>query len=228
MSVQTINPCAVHPSHQHPDPPARLCRRCETNLREWLTNIPNKYALLPRFLEHGTTDSNPDSKATKRAEVAAPMKLQIVDLLDTRLGRKWLGTQATDDRRGALGTLYAICTEIHDSRNLTGPLPTNVTATCDYLTRHILWLTEQDWIGDTYNEIRLLHRELSDAIGEYRPKPVGRCHVIPDEAEDPCGGPLFANPYGGVRCARCQASWDASKLRVLGLAQAAAQEQETA
>lgn len=215
-----IRYCAVHGTHHHPEPPARLCRRCEANLETWLKEIPNHYALLPRFIEHGTTDANPDSKATKAAEAPAPMRLEIIDLLDTRLGRKWHATEATDDRRGAVGDLLAIAANIHDGRNLTGPLPTTVSQACDYIRRHMLWLTEQEWIGGTYDEIRKLHRALSDAVGIYRPRPVGRCHVVPDDTDQPCGGPLMSNLYGGVHCARCSATWDATHLRQLGLAQA--------
>lgn len=216
--------CAVHPTHHHPDAPANLCHRCEDNLRTWIRDIPNHYALLPTFLEHGTTDRNPDSKATKRAEAPAPMRLGIVDLLDTRLGRKWQGLDVTEDRRGVLGALLVICAEIKDGRDLTGDLPNTVTTACDYISRHMLWLVTQDWIGDTHHELRTLHRELSDAVGIYRPKPVGKCHNVPDDSDQPCDGPLLANTYGGVRCARCQATWDAAHLRQLGLAQAAAQE----
>lgn len=216
--MTTINRCAVHGTHHHPDPPAKLCRRCEANLTTWLREIPDHYALLPRFVEHGTTDRNPDSKATKASEASAPMRLEIIDLLDDRLGRKWLGLTPTDDRRGVVGSLLAVASEIHDGRNLTGEKPTTVVNACDYIGRHILWLTEQDWVGDTYDEIRKLHRALSDAVGIYRPRPVGRCHVVPDDTDDPCGGPLMANPYGGVHCPRCQAAWDAGHLRQLGLA----------
>lgn len=215
---RTITYCQVNGSHKHPEPPAQLCPRCEDQFTRWLKEIPEHYALLPTFLEHGTTDRNPDSKATKRSEAAAPMRLEIIDLLDMRLGRKWQGLDVTDDRRGTLGTLLAITSEIHDGRNLTGEQPTNVTAACTYISRHMLWLTEQDWIGDTFAEIKALHRSLSDAVGIYRPKPVGTCHVVPEHVEEPCGGPLMASPYGGVRCPRCEATWDADHLRVLGAA----------
>lgn len=222
--MSTITHCAIHGTHSLPQAPSRLCRRCENNLRDWLREIPERFALLPAFLEHGTTDHNPDSKATKKAEAPPPMRLAIVDLLDRRLGRKWQGLDVTDDRRGAYGTLHAICANIKDARDLTGPIPNTVAGTCDYIARHMLWLAEQDWVNEPFNEVRILHREVSDGVGIFRPKPVGSCHLIPDDTETPCGGPLFANPYGGVRCARCQATWDAAKLRMLGLAQAEAQE----
>lgn len=205
-------------------PPSQLCGRCEDHLATWLDRIPDAYAILPSFVLPGTTERNPESKATKRTQAPTPVREEVLDLLDTRAGRKWQGTEPTEDHRGAYGTLLAIAREIHDGRNLTGPLPTSVTTACAYITRHMLWLAEQDWVTEPYEEIRRLHRELADAIGDYRRPPVGHCHIPTDEDGARCGGGLYANPYGGVRCGRCGATWDAAHLRQLGLAQA----QETA
>lgn len=196
--------------------PDKLCRHCENTLRDWIRTIPDIYSLLPSFIEHGSTEKNPDSQATKRTEAPAPMRLDIIDLLDTRLGRRWQGLDTTDDRRGALGTLLAIAEEIHDNRNLANPPPAHVAGACDYISRHMLWLVQQDWVAEAFTEIKRLHRLLSDAIGDYRPKPVGVCNVtLEDDTE--CGGPLLANKYGGVRCGRCHNTWDAKQLRHLGL-----------
>lgn len=204
-------------------PPSQLCGPCETDLHRWLTAIPQNYALLPQFINHGTAEKNPDSKATKRAEAPAPMRLEVIDLLDTRLGRKWLGTAPADDRRGILGTLQSHVDHLRDERSLAPSDPTVATA-CALLDRHRLWLAEQDWIDELYADVKAAHRSIADAIGDYRRPPVGRCHIATDD--DPaCGGPLFANTYGGVRCAKCKAEWDADHLRQLGLAQAAAQQE---
>jgi hypothetical protein len=153
------------------------------------------------------------------------MRLEVVDLLDERLGRKWAGLTPTGDRRGTIGTLQAWTDTIHEGRQFTTARPDTVVTHCAYLRRHLFWATEQDWISDMSGEIKNLHRALSDAAGIYRRPPVGRCHVIPEDGDKACGGPLFASDYGGVHCARCAASWDANHLRQLGLAQA---EQESA
>lgn len=203
------------------EPPSQLCTRCETRLHDWLHTLPDKYALLPTFLEHGAAERNPDSKATKSANAPAPMRLDIIDLLDTRRGRRWNGTEPTTDRRGVVGTLKVHIDNLIEERPLTAQPPiTTVTAACNLLDRHRLWIAEQDWVDLLYEDLRQLHRELSEAVGEYRRPPVGRCHLTPEGANDPCGGPLFANPYGGVRCARCSSTWPADQLRLLGLAQA--------
>jgi len=199
---------------------SNLCAHCEDRLHQWLRKIPDHYALLPTFLEHGTTDRNPESKTSKAPDPPAPMRLDIIDLLDTRLGRIWNGTAPAHDRRGVLGTLRAHAERIIDERHLTTKVPETVTTACALLDRHRLWTAEQDWIRELYTEVKQLHRTLSDAVGDYRRPPVGRCHVDTDQGTR-CNGNLHANPYGGVRCARCQATWDATHLRQLGLAQAA-------
>jgi hypothetical protein len=199
---------------------SQLCNHCEDRLHTWLTKIPDHYALLPTFLEHGTVDRNPDSKATKAVNAGAPMRLDIVDLLDTRRGRTMNGLAPTTDRRGVIGTLKVHVERLCEERPLTTIQAISVTTACNLLDRHRLWLAEQDWIADLYDDIRILHRNLSDAIGEYRRPPVGACHLLKDDSNTACGGGLYANPYGGVRCTRCGATWDAAHLRQLGLAQA--------
>lgn len=221
------NACTTrHGDDWHPvttEPPSRLCGRCEERLHQWLRQIPDKYALLPTFIEHGATEKNPESKATKSATAPAPMRLDIIDLLDTRLGRRWNGTEPAHDRRGTIGTLRVHVERLIEERPLTQTWDdTSVSEACALLDRHRLWLAEQTWVDLLYEDLRIIHRELSDAVGEYRRPPVGRCHLTDDE-DTPCGGPLFANDYGGVRCARCAATWEADKLRLLGLAQAGVQ-----
>lgn len=207
--------------------PSQLCTRCEDNLHKWLTKIADTWPMLPTFVEHGTTERNPDTKATKSAVAPAPMRLEIIDLLDTRLGRKWNGTAAAHDRRGIAGVLQAHVEHLMEDRPLTTLKHDhrNIAAACNLLDRHRLWLAEQDWIAYLYEDIRVINVELSNAIGDYRRPAVGSCHVIPEGADKPCGGPLFANNVGGVKCARCPSTWDAAHLRQLGLAQAEAQQE---
>src|SRR5262245_56874902 len=87
------------------DPPSLVCRRCEDRLQAWLERIPDAYAHLPLFIQPGSVDANPESQATKRAHPPVPLRLEVLDLLDTRLGRIWLGTHPDETRRGALGIL---------------------------------------------------------------------------------------------------------------------------
>lgn len=207
-------------------PPSRLCPRCEDNLHTNLNTIADTWPKLDAFIEHGTTTRNPDTKATKAAVAPAPMRLEIIDLLDTRLGRKWNGTAAAHDRRGVAGTVQPHVERLIEERRLTQPHDhRDIPAACRLLDKHRLWLAEQDWVGYLYADVTAINKQVSDAVGDYKQRPVGTCHVVPDEGEQPCGGPLFANTYGGVRCARCRATWDAAHLRQLGLAQAEAEQE---
>lgn len=197
---------------------SNLCNQCEDRLKDWLGRIPDNYALLPFFVEHGTTESNPESKATKSANAPAPMRLDAIDLLDTRRGRKWLGTEVTTDRRGTIGVLQAWVELVCDERPVKHPASISVVSACELLTRHRLWVAEQEWVPDFYDEIRKLHRTIADAIGDYRPKPVGRCTHTPEDAETACGGPLYPRETGGVSCAKCHEHTKEEHLRILGAA----------
>lgn len=198
------------------DPPSLICRRCEDNLTDWLDRIPDTYALLPIFISHGTAERNPDTKMTKAAEAPAPMRLDVVDLLDERRGRRWLGTYPTEDRRGTLGTLESWARLVREERHIDTPAsPPTVLTEARCLVRHLLWICEQQWVDELYADIKTLNRALRDTIGDYRPRPVGRCQV--DQGEGDCGGPLMPATFGGVRCARCGATWDIDALRRLGM-----------
>lgn len=218
-----LNGCSVRSGEQRiraqVDPPARICRSCEANLEKWLKEIPDHYALLPTFALPGSAEKNPDSGTTKAAFVNPPVRLEVIDLLDTRVGRKWNGTAPAHDRRGAVGTLVALVEQVVDARSLTPPKDVTVSSACTLLQKHRLWLAEQEWVGDVYTELKQLHRELANAVGIFRRPPVGHCHLIPENAETACGGPLYPNDYGGVRCSRCGNIWNVNELRILGMAQ---------
>ena len=199
--------------------PSQLCKRCEGRLHDWLVKIPETFALVPMFVEHGSTPADPDGIKTKSAPTQAPMRLDVIDLLDTRRGRKWNGTEPTEDRRGVIGALLPWVDELIEQRPLTQPAPTSVTGCCELLDRHRLWLAEQDWIADLYDEIRRLNRTLSDAIGDYRQKPVGTCPATTDNSD--CGGPIYAT-LTGAHCARCGETWQEGQLRLLGSAMSVA------
>lgn len=220
LLTKCLNGCHTSAGPVYTEGRAQICGQCEKRLAKWLTDIPDNYDLLPTFIEHGTTDANPENKATKRSEAAAPMRLEVIDLLDTRLGRKWNGTAPAHDRRGVIGTLRVHVENLIEDRPLTATKisDTSVREACDLLHRHRLWLAEQDWITFLYDDVSKLHRALADAVGDYKRPAVGRCYVIPENADKECGGPLFANATGGVHCARCREEWPTEKLRRLGLA----------
>lgn len=197
---------------------SNLCNQCETRLEKWLRAIPDTYALVPLFIEHGSTPADPDGIKTKNSNAQAPMRLDAIDLLDTRRGRIWNGTEPTTDRRGVIGILQPWIDWLRTERPLTTITTITVTSACELLLRHRLWIAEQEIVPDFYEDIRKLHRALSDSIGDYRPKPVGRCTNITEDTETPCGGPLYPQDRGGVSCTKCHEHTKEEHLRILGAA----------
>lgn len=208
------------------EPPSLLCRRCENDFLKWLDGIPDRYAQLPRHLLPGTTEKNPDSKATKAAHAPTPVSLNTIDLMDERLGRRWQGTEPSADRRGILGLLLVHTERLRDERTLRTDLKPTVAREAATLRAHFDWLTQQAWVTDVHADCKIIFRTLGDAIGIHRQKPVGKCPVDTDDGL--CAGPLLASPYGSVFCPKCQATWDANELRRLGLVLATTPVQETA
>jgi hypothetical protein len=193
-----------------------LCRSCLGRLDKWLREIPDRYTEVPTYLEPTTDlDKNPESKTTKRTTAPVPVRLDALDLLDTRRIRRWQGLVPTEDRRGTLGTLLAIANELRSMRGIRPALNGVVWGEAEYIRLGIDRLACSDGIADTYEEVRILHRQLGDAIGDYPPKPIADCTI--DTEEGPCGGPILPNVAGGVYCPRCGTRWDINALRLLGL-----------
>lgn len=221
--TRCVNGCHTRPDtdgNRHPvltEDPSLLCRACEDRLLGWLDKIGEHYLLLPDFLTPGSVETNPESKTTKAADPPVPVRLEVLDLLDTRHGRRWLGTQAAQDRRGVLGTLESWARMVREERNLATPDDAaTVIGEAAFLRRHLLWIAEQPWVDELYDDIRTLHRQLADAVGDYRPRPVGRCGVATEDGE--CGGALMPSRWSvGVYCGRCGASWTETDLERLGL-----------
>lgn len=220
---------------------ALLCKPCAKRLDSWLRALPDLYTLLPHVVEHGTVAGNPENVRAKNPDPPAPMRLEIVDLLDARGERGVLGVLHSwaelvrDERhdprpcntcahaRPSHGTdrRHHGCTTIGCKCEAWEPRPVTVTAEISTLLGNLAWATQQDWIGDLYAEIKPLHRQLRDAVGEYRTHPVGTCHARPAGQPETavCGGPLFMDKdKRAVRCAECGNTQQAdSGLRELGL-----------
>lgn len=214
------------------EPGKMLCPRCLVRLDKWLRALPDLYALLPSVVEHGTVPSDPGTKHTKRPDPPAPMRLEVVDLLDVRDGAGVLGIvhswaeQIREQRHLPASTCHCDhsrpthtghCSAIGCACRAYTPGPFYVFAECRLLVAHLPWAAEHDWIADLYDEIRVLHRTLADTVGEYRAKPVGKCARLEDG--EMCGGALVMNRDGyGVHCLACGQTHEANnELRELGL-----------
>jgi hypothetical protein len=223
------------------DPGQLLCSRCATRLDKWLRSIPDHFALLPAVVDHGTVPADPGTKHTKRPDPPAPMRLEVIDLLDTRPGYGALGIVHSwaelvrDERRqprrcvcghdpaghitGALNWCIGEGCECTEYR----PVQPTVTSECGLLAANLPWVAGQAFIGELYDEIKQLHRTLADTVGEYRVKPVGKCAAFIDRPGVPvqvlCGGALVMDKERvSVKCLSCGQRHEANEgLRELGV-----------
>jgi len=91
------------------------------------------------------------------------------------------------------------------------------------LGQHLAWITQQEWVTELYAEFRAAVRQLSEAVGEVRDRPVGTCMALIARPGVPvdviCGGPLrMDETRRAVECGRCGRRFDANdELRRLGL-----------
>ncbi len=128
-----------------------------------------------------------------------------------------LGYTVGKDRRGVLGTLESWARLVREERHSPPPkTPATVVGEARTLTRHLPWISAQPWVEEMHAELKALHRDLSDAVGDHRQRPVGRC-AVDDEHGVPCGGPLMPTKVGGCRCVRCGDDWPPDELARLGL-----------
>lgn len=227
------------------EPGTQMCRSCTDRLDTWLRQIPDNYALLPHVVDHGSVPADPGTKHTKRPDPPAPMRLDVVDLLDVRPGFGVLGVVHSwaelvrEERRQpqrcvcghmALGhPQQGHCTATRCTCAGYRPAVHSVSGECGVLVANLPWAVQQDWIGDLYAEVKQLHRTLADTVGEYRRKPVGKCaafvNVAIGQINDPattqvlCGGALVMETEGtAVRCLSCGTRHEANQgLRELGL-----------
>lgn len=198
---------------RHPvrvDLPRLVCDHCFDRLDTWLREIPEHYDRLPELLEHGTVDGE---RFGVCGDAAAPMRLDVVDLLDTRHGRCGRGRAFSDDLHGAVGALIGWVRVVAEDRRVTQPRGT-VPAMAAFLLRHLAWIGEQIWVDDFTLEVRQLHRQLAAAVGVQPPLPVGRCGAVVDG--ECCGGPLWPDHVGGVHCGSCGDRWSSATLARLG------------
>jgi hypothetical protein len=140
-------------------------------------------------------------------------------LIQTRCGR----CQHETGRHTWAPPLLAHCRSPHcNCVHYEVPVPT-VSSECSLILGNLAWCTEQEWAGELYDELRQLNRTLTDTIGDYRAKPVGKCASLVDRPGVPvpvlCGGALVMEREGtAVKCVQCGKRHEANgRLRELGL-----------
>ena len=187
-------------------------------LHSTLVDIVDSYALLPHFYEPGTAVDDGQQVRGKRIDPPAPVRLDVVALLDRRTVARYPG-----DIIPVLAVLESWARMVREERQIQAPKArATVTSEAALLAKHLPWILEQPWVDELAKEIRDVKSALHSAIGDHAPRPVGTCPVVhPDAGE--CGGKLFQDRYGGmsVTCRRCGETWGETELRRLGLMQQA-------
>ena len=187
-------------------------------LRESIDDVVVTFALLPHFYEPGTAIDDGQQVRGKRVDPPAPVRLDVVALLDKRTIARHPG-----DIVPVLAILEAWARLVREERQLQPcRKQSTVTSEAGTLLAHIDWIICQPWVDDLAREIREVKSALHSAIGDHAPRPVGTCPVVhPDTGE--CGGKLYQDRYGGmsVTCRRCGETWGETELRRLGLMQSA-------
>ena len=183
-------------------------------LRESIDDVVITYALLPDFYEPGTAIDDGHQVKGKRVDPPAPVRLDVVALLDRRTIARHPG-----DLVPVLAILEAWARLVREERNLQAcQRRATVTSEAGTLIAHLGWIITQPFVDELAKELRECKSALHSAIGDHAPRPVGRCPVVhPDSGE--CDGPLYQDRYGGmsVTCRKCGETWGETELRRLGL-----------
>lgn len=214
---------------RHPRKPALasvglICDHHAAALNEALQDILELWALSALYLTPGDMTSwpKPDKGAmVKSADAPAPGSVHIMSLRDARNfaprppGQQ-LWFQETDDIIDPVGTLRDLARDVADARHITDPDLSTITTTVTFLRTHRDWIAGQSWITDYDDTLYSIRKALSLGRGGHSTS-VGSCPTL-DGAGQPCGGPLWADPYGPlqVTCGRCDRAWDERMLRHLG------------
>lgn len=183
-------------------------------LRDSIDDVVVTYSLIGHFLEPGTAVDDGHQVKGKRVDPPAPVRLDVVALLDRRTVARYPG-----DIVPVLAILEAWARLVREERSLEAcQRRATVTSEAGLLLGHLDWIVAQAWVDELAREIREVKSALHSAIGDHAPRPVGSCPVVHPETGE-CGGKLYQDRYGGmsVSCRRCGEVWGETELRRLGL-----------
>ena len=181
-----------------------LCRKCETILKENLSEIPELQSEAKGFLVPGRTGSgSPTNERSIGFNVSAMDYSMATDLLPM---------------------LHKYEAMIRKGRNLTPPallrrepsIDEEVAATIRFHLTHLGWSLQQDWIGDFAGEVKELHAKGLSVNKRFIEKPrripcpTDECkaHVVID----------IEKLLSGVSCLKCRTSWTLYRLIQLAMA----------
>lgn len=197
------------------------CQTCIDKLDDALADTLTLFALLPAVIEPGSVQLD-DMPHGRQIDAPAPVRLEVLDMLDDRRAWSPAVDAPGDNRRGVVGLLESWATRMRQERRYSIPTGSpSVASEIGALRNNLAWIVEQDWVETFADEILKLHRDLEAVCGEPKAKPIGHCpEMVKREGSDelaPCGAPLFPPIYGEtVTCERCKTSWPKDKWLLLG------------
>jgi len=181
-----------------------LCRRCETILKENLSEIPELQSEAKGFLVPGRTGSG--SPTTERS---IGFNVSAMDY-----------SMATD----LLPMLHRYEAMIRKGRNLTPPallkkessIEKEVAATILFHLTHLGWSLQQDWIGDFWAEVKEIHSKGLSVNKRFIEKPRRipcptdgcKAHVVID----------IERILSEISCLKCRTQWTLYRLIQLAMA----------
>jgi hypothetical protein len=181
-----------------------LCRKCETILKENLSEIPELQSEAKGFLVPGRTGSG--SPTTERS---IGFNVSAMDY-----------SMATD----LLPMLHRYEAMIRKGRNLTPPallkkessIEKEVAATILFHLTHLGWSLQQDWIGDFWAEVKEIHSKGLSVNKRFIEKPRRipcptdgcKAHVVID----------IERILSEISCLKCRTQWTLYRLIQLAMA----------
>jgi hypothetical protein len=132
----------------------RTCPRCFSRLRGMLAELPEQYVLLT--LSRQPVKAGSDGRSSRRLHAPLPGREDVLNLLGPA-SRQGVMDEDQSGPVPFLSVLASWTEAVNDERRLT-PCRRNVTAMIDLLTRHLTWITEQEFAGSFFEEIEALLR----------------------------------------------------------------------
>lgn len=181
-----------------------LCRRCETTLRDNLSDIPTLQQEAKGFLVPSRTGSG-----SRNSERSLGFNVSAMDY-----------STAVE----TLPILHKYEAWIRRARNLTPPalleaeptIEAEVAATAQFHLSHLDWTLKQDWVGDFARDVKVIHSKGLSVTKSF----IETTRRIPCPT-DGCQNRVaidIENILADVFCLKCKGSWTLYRLLQLAMA----------
>ena len=180
-----------------------LCRRCESTLREQLSDIPTMQQEAKGFLVPGRTGSG-----SRNSERSLGFNVAAMDY-----------STAVE----TLPLLHKYEALIRRGRNLTPPallkrepsIEAEVAATTQFHITHLGWTLKQDWAGEFARDVKVIHSKGLSVTKSF----IETTRRIPCPTEE-CKNKVaidIENILADVFCLKCKGSWTLYQVLLLAM-----------